>query len=56
MNALLDWVIAYEEKHEWIPFLVVCLVVLVVLSVIDPQIIAQPWRLFRWFGGGSTGN
>lgn len=50
---------SYEEGidwGEWRTTLIVLAVVAVLLYLWDPNLLSEPWRLFRWFEGGSFGN
>ena len=49
----------YEEGIDWAEWrnaVIILAVGAFLLYLIDPSLLAEPWRLFRWFGGGSTGN
>ncbi len=48
--------IPWSYRHDWVVTALVVIAVIVVLYLVDPSLLAEPWRLFRWFGGGSNGN
>lgn len=50
---------SYGEGIDWRGWgttLIVIAVGVALLFLLDPHLLAEPWRLFRWMGGGSFGN